>query len=31
MSYRHDWRERDSSESRLSDHSGVVFDFDLQG
>jgi len=30
MSYRHDWRERSSSGSRLSDHSGVVVDFDLQ-
>lgn len=29
MSYRHDWRERSSSGSRLSDHSGVVFDVDL--
>jgi exonuclease III len=30
MSYRHDWRERSSSESRLSDHSGVVVDFDMR-
>ena len=29
MSYRHSWRERSSAGWRLSDHSGVVVDFDL--